>query len=66
MLPDLHGGKPEDTYLMMIPNREIAYLEKRFVFRAIKSIYLTIYHCYDELDLSDFTIDYLPPRIRLI
>ena len=65
MLPDLQGGEPEDTYLMIIPNREIAYLEKSFVFRAIKSIYLTMYHCYDELDLLDFTIDCLPPRIRL-
>jgi GNAT superfamily N-acetyltransferase len=65
MLPDLHGGEPEDMYLMIIPNREIAYLERRFVFRAIKSIYLTMYHCCDELDLLDFTINGLPPRIRL-
>ncbi|MGB8085325.1 MAG: hypothetical protein WCF07_03425, partial [Nitrososphaeraceae archaeon] len=64
-LPDLHGGEPEDTYLMIIPTREIAYLERSFVFRAIKSIYLSMYHNCDELDLLDFTIDCLPPRIRL-
>lgn len=50
---------------MIIPTREIAYLERSFVFRAIKSIYLSMYHNCDELDLLDFTIDCLPPRIRL-
>ena len=63
LLPDSHGGKPEDMYLMMVPNREITSLEKRLVFRIISKIYLTIYHfCYD----SDLTIAHLPPRIRLI
>ena len=65
MLPDLHGGKPQDMYLMIIPNWELAYLEKGFVFRIIKSIYLTIYHYYDELNLLDLTIDGLPPTIRV-
>ena len=63
MLPDLQGGKPQDMYLMIIPNWELAYLEKGFVFRIIKSIYLTIYHYYDELNLLDLTIDGLPPMI---
>ena len=65
MLPNLHGGEPEEMYLMIIPNREIAYLERSFVFRAVKSIYLTMYHYCDKLDLLDFTIGCLPPRIRL-
>ena len=66
LLPDLHGGKPEDMYLMMVPNREITFLEKRLVFRIISKIYLTIYHfCYDSYH-SDLTTAQLPPRIRLI
>jgi GNAT superfamily N-acetyltransferase len=66
MLPDLHGGKPHDMYLMIIPNRELVYLEKGFVFQIIKSIYLTIYHYYDELNLLELIIDGLPPKIKLI
>jgi hypothetical protein len=65
MLPDLHGKKPQDMYLMTIPNWDLAYLEKGFVFRAIKSIYLTIYHYYDDMNLLDLTIDSLPPKIIL-
>ena len=49
MLPEVHGKKPQDMYLMIIPNWDLAYLEKGFVFRAIKSIYLTIYHYYDDM-----------------
>jgi GNAT superfamily N-acetyltransferase len=66
MLPDLHGGKPQDMYLMIIPNWELAYLEKGFVFQIIKSIYLTIYHYYDELNFLELTIDGLPPKIKLL
>jgi GNAT superfamily N-acetyltransferase len=61
-----HGAKPHDMYLMIIPNRELVYLEKGFVYQIIKSIYLTIYHYYDELNLLEFTIDGLPPKIKLI
>jgi hypothetical protein len=66
MLPDLHGGKPQDMYLMIIPNWELVYLEKGLVFQIIKSIYLTIYHYRDELNLLEPTIDGLPPKIELI
>lgn len=66
MLPDLHGGKPQDMYLMIIPNWELVYLEKGFVFQIINSIYLTIYHYYDELNLLELTINGLPPKIELI
>ena len=66
MLPDLHGGKPLDMYLMIIPNRELAYLEKGFVFRVIKSIYLSMYNYHDESNFLDLAIDGLPPKIRLI
>lgn len=65
MLPELHGKKPQDMYLMIIPNWDLAYLEKGFVFRAINSIYLTIYHYYDDMNLLDLTIDSLPPKIML-
>jgi hypothetical protein len=51
MLPNLHGSKPADMYLMIIPNWELVYAEKGFVFQIIKRIYLTIYHYYDELNL---------------
>jgi ribosomal protein S18 acetylase RimI-like enzyme len=66
MLPNLHGGKPQDMYLMIIPNRELAYLAKNFVLRVIKSIYLTLYHYHDESELLELAIDGLPPTIRLI
>jgi ribosomal protein S18 acetylase RimI-like enzyme len=66
MLPDLHEGKPQDMYLMIIPNRELPYLEKSIVSRIIKSIYLTMYHYHDDSDLLDFTTEGLPPTIRLI
>ena len=66
MLPDLHGGKPKNMYMMIIPNWELVYLEKGFVFQIIKSIYLTIYHYYDELNLLELTLDGLPPKIKLI
>lgn len=66
MLPDLHGGKHQDMYLMIIPNRKLVYLKKSIVLRIIKSIYLTMYHYHDDSDLLDLTIEDLPPTIRLI
>jgi hypothetical protein len=53
-------------YLMIIPNRELAYLEKGFVFRVIKSIYLSMYNYHDESNFLDLAIEGLPPKIRLI
>ena len=51
---------------MIVPNRAIASLEKRFVFRIIRKIYLTMYHfCYDSYHL-DLFVAHLPPKIRLI
>lgn len=59
-------GGPLDMYLMIIPNRELAYLEKGFVFRVIKSIYLSMYNYHDESNFLDLAIEGLPPKIRLI
>jgi hypothetical protein len=65
LLPNAHGGEPEDMYLMMVPNPDIPYIDKNSVIRIIKRIYLAIYPCY-ESDLLDRTIAGLPSRIRLI
>lgn len=64
LLPNAHGGEPEDMYLMLVPNLDIPYITKNSVIRIIKRIYLAIYHCY-ESDLIDLTIVGLPSRIRL-
>lgn len=32
LLPNLYGGKPEDMYLMMVPNQDILFVSNEFVF----------------------------------
>jgi hypothetical protein len=66
MLPNLHKGDPEDMYLMIILNREVAYLENNFVICIIKSIYRTLYHYLDNSSLLDLTVKGLLPTINLI
>ena len=63
-----HGAKALDNVHCMLPDlhRELAYLEKGFVFRVIKSIYLSMYNYHDESNFLDLAIDGLPPKIRLI
>jgi acetyltransferase (GNAT) family protein len=65
MLPNLHRGNPQDMDLMIIPNRELAYLEKSFVIRIIESVYRTIYHYLDDSNLLDLTTKGLPQKISL-
>lgn len=36
LLPNAHGGEPEDMYLMMVPNLDIPYITKNSVIRIIK------------------------------
>jgi hypothetical protein len=66
MLPNLHRGDPEEMYLMIIQNQDLAYLEKSFVIRIIKGIYRTLYHYLDDSNLLELTVKGLPPTISLI
>jgi hypothetical protein len=63
MLPDLHGDKSQEMYLMIIPNQVLAFIEKSFVYRMIKGIYLTVYDHNDKSGLLDLTLDGLPLQL---
>ncbi len=66
LLPNLHGGKPEDMYLMMLPKHEIHYVDKTFVSCVIRAIYRTFYDTYNETYQLDLIMASLPSRIRLL
>lgn len=65
MLPNLQRGDPEEMYLMIIQNQDLAYLEKSFVIRIIKGIYRKLYNYLDDSNLLELTIKGLPPTISL-
>jgi GNAT superfamily N-acetyltransferase len=65
LLPNLHEGEPEDMYLMLVPNHDIKFVDKTFVFRIIKMIYKTFYDIYETNNLKQLMAG-LPTRIRLI
>lgn len=65
LLPNLHGGKLEDMYLMMVPRQDLQFVLKEFVFCVIKAVYRTFYDTYETNQMGPVMAD-LPSKIKLI
>ncbi len=63
-LPPQHGSDPEETYLMIVPLKNLRSLSKNSILEFVKAVYSRVYR-YQSDDLLDMVARDLPRTIRI-